>query len=1204
MQKVSPLPTSACRRLPNATLKALALCSALSLSGLSGAAFSANAPVTPQDQQQWLLQQARVGEALYREDLVSDAMARLELIAPNHPQVLVGKIRQALADKSAPLNTAWIEQLMARLRQQGPDTAALRQATALIRLNSPEGLRQLQQARLLAAAGRFDQASEAFEQLFGNEPPDLPSALEYWSARSRISGQRPVVIEHLQSLDRDYPGNASVRQMLVGLLFAEGRNDQALAVLHQLAADPQASNNAAEREFIYLSTLPVSTETVGRWQAFLGYYPFSTFKKDAAQRLAEQQRLLADPAWQAGAQGKRLLERDNPADNPQAEALLRRAVKAYPQDSSFYGALGTALMRQDKYPAALEAFSVALTKEQDTYYISKWQDLQQLTRNWLILQQGDEALQRKDYAKARKAYQQARTLNPNAAAPLIGLSGVALGEADDIGAEALLLQARKVEPNNTSVLRALVRLYRGQSSAKAEAFLDGLPASNQAEFAALRQSFELERLNLQADLLSERSDWVQLVPLLKKIRQLDPDNPWLTYRLAAAEIALGRPAQADDAFSQLLARQGNNPEARYAHGLYLANVNRDHDVLNSLGQIPSSAWTDNMRELAARIKRRQLLAQAQQLRDAGREPQAIALLRANNPTPDDFATLADWAMQRADYPEAESEYRKVLREDPQNAEAQLGLIEVQIATGRMPQAHAALKNMVVAPSAPVGWQRRLANAWSAVGEKDKANAIFAQLLKTPQTDPLLYRDAARLMAREHPQQALDNYALSMASAGLISSAQASPRDNVAMTEASRAKDGDDWLPRSLRSDVDELYKSQNPTVNLYRDFAWRTDNTAPGISDLNTQTTILRIDAPFAEGQGFVQAEQVDLDASAFDTDADGLHRETFGTCAVQFRDRTTGALAANGCRSTSQSTSGPGLAVGWKNAQWAVDLGHTPQGFEVGNWLGGIAYSSDWRSIGWTLTASRRPVSNSVVSYAGAVDPVTGTRWGGVTSNGLTLSLSHDEGGVDGVWASFGSHWLRGTNVVDNQRLSAMTGYYYRLMDRANERMRTGLTLMYWGYDKDLSEYTLGQGGYYSPQQYYSIGVPFSYAWRNADWSVQLDSSVGWSFSKTDSSDLYPLDGPAGKFFSQAAAAGLDIDGSTTLTKDASSSTGASVRLQASLERRLSDHLVLGSGIALQHSEGYAPSRAMLYLRYTFDEWQGNLPMPIEAVTPYADMR
>jgi len=1172
--------------------KILMLRSTLLLSCLSGATLAATVPVTQQEQQQWLLQQMRIGEALQREDLVRDSLARLRLIAPDDPQVLVGDIRQALADKTQPQNSAWIEQRLTRLRQLAPDSAQLRQAQALIKMHSPDGVRQLQQARLLAAAGRFDEASEAFEKLFAKEPPDLASALEYWNARSRISGQRAAVIGHVQALDRDYPGNAALRQMLVGLLFAEDRNDEALTVLHQLAADPIASTNAAEREYNYLITLPVGSQTAQAWQAFIRYYPYSPRAKEATKQLAMQQGLLADPAWQAGVKAKRMLEQDNAEQSAAAESLLRKALKAYPQDASLYGALGTALMRQSKYSAAHEAFSTALSKEQDTAYISKWQDLQAVTRNWMILQQGDEALQRKDYVAARKAYQQSRTLKPDSADPLIGLANVAMAESDEIAAEALLLQARKVEPGNGSVVRALMRLYRGQSIERAEAFLNTLPATNQKEFVSLRRSIELERLNLQADLASQHSDWAQLASLLKKIRQLEPDNPWLTYRLAAAEVAMGQPREADKAFSELLALQGRNPEARYAHGLYLANENRDSEVLATLGQIPVADWTENMRELDTRIKRRQLMTQVEQLRDAGHESQAITLL-LRNPTVDDFGTLADWAAQREDYAGAETYYRKVLSVQPQNAEAQLGLIEAQIATGHIDQARAGLDRIVVAPAAPASWQRRFFNAWSAVGEKDKASAMFANLLKTPQTDPLIYRDAARLMAKDQPQLALDNYARSMAAAGLISPAQANPRDNVAMTEASRAKDSDDWLPRSLRSDVDELYQQQNPTVNLYHDYAWRNDNTAPGISDLTTQLTIVRIDSPFAQGQGFVQAEQVDLDASNFDTDADGLHREQFGTCAVQLRDRATGALVPNGCRSTSQSTSGPSLAVGWKNAQWALDLGHSPQGFEVGNWLGGVAYSSDWKSIGWTLTASRRPMTNSVVSYAGAVDPQTGIRWGGVTSNGLTLSLSHDEGGVDGVWASFGSHWLRGKNVVDNQRLSAMTGYYYRLMDRADERMRTGLTLMYWGYDKDLSEYTFGQGGYYSPQQYYSIGVPFSYAWRNANWSAQLESSVGWSYSKTDSSNLYPLGGPAG----------FEIIPDTALT-NGSSSTGASIRLQALVERRLTNHMVVGSGITLQHSEGYAPSRAMLYLRYTFDEWQGNLPMPIEPVTPYADMR
>jgi hypothetical protein len=396
------------------------------------------------------------------------------------------------------------------------------------------------------------------------------------------------------------------------------------------------------------------------------------------------------------------------------------------------------------------------------------------------------------------------------------------------------------------------------------------------------------------------------------------------------------------------------------------------------------------------------------------------------------------------------------------------------------------------------------------------------------------------------------------------------------------------MPRSLRSDVDELYQKQNPTVNLYHDFAWRTDNSSSGVSDLTTQTTILRVDAPIAQGHGFVQAEYVDLDVKAFDSD------DKFGTCAV----------VLNGCTPDSQSVKGTQLGVGWNDDRWAVDLGHTPQEFTVSNWVGGVTYSSDWRDIGYRLTASRRPLSNSLVSYAGAVDPVTRIEWGGVTSNGFTLGLSRDEGKDDGVWASLGLYSLRGQHVADNQKRMAMGGYYYRLVEQADERLRTGVTLMYMGYDKDLSEFTLGQGGYYSPQQYYSVSVPLNYAWRDADWSVALESSLGWSFAKTSASDFYPFDDSQSQLQNLLQPFDRRVVDPPDLSSSSSSSSGIGVRLQGLVERRLSDNLVLGSGIVWQHSEGYAPSRGLIYLRYTFDPWQGNLPLPVEPITPYADMR
>ena len=1166
------------------------------LGGLSTAAIAQ--PTTVQEQQQWLLEQVRIGEAMYREDLVRASLARLQLIAPNDPQALVASIRQALLDKNPDL----ARQRLAQLQSVAPDSAALRQAQSLMKLQDPQSLKDLQQARLFAAAGRPEEAAAIFERLFGNAPPDFATALEYLRIRSNIPGQHPQVIDQLRALDKQYPGNAGLRQTLADLLFREKRAPEALVVLQELSSDPIASNAAAEREYTYLGTLPVDRTTAQAWQGFIARYPNSPLIGEANKNLQQQQRLLGDPAWNAGAQGKQMIDQSR---NPvAAEGQLRQALKQYPDDPTLYGALGMALFRQGRYAEANTSFSTARTKEQDTSNISKWQDLMDASRYRMLLSQGDKALEQKNLPAARNAFSQARKTKPADADPLIGLASVAQAEHDDIQAEALLLQARRLEPGNGSAVRGLVRLYSAQDPQKAKAFLNGLPASSQKEFSGLRQSMELDELNQQADAATERKDWPQVAALLSKIRNLSPDEPWVTYRLANAQREINQPGAADDSFKQLMTRQGRNPEAIYAYALYLSNTDRDASALSALEKLPKAQWTDSMRELDSRLQRNVLVARAERLRAEGHEPQAIALLMQTSDS-DDLMTVAGWAQERGDFEQAQSLYGQVLKKDPGNTGARLGQIETLIANRQLPAARQQLAQFNPAPGTVLtsSEQRRVANAWVAVGEPDKARAIYAQLLKSPQADPLVYRDAARLMSVKEPQQALDYYAKSMAAAGLITPEQANPRDNRAMTMASREKDDDQWLARSLRSDVDELYQRQNPTVHLYTDYGWRSDNASAGTSDTDTRTTILQLDLPVADGTGFLRAEQLNMDAGKFSADPDGLVRENYGTCAVKYNVKGTTSPDLSGCEDSSQSVNGTMMAAGWKSEVWNVDIGRTPDNFKVPNWLGGVAYSSKFESVGWTLTGSRRPLSNSILSYAGATDPNTGITWGGVTSNGLTLSLSHDEGGVDGVWASFGQHWLRGKNVEDNHKSTAMAGYYYRLVERADERMRTGLTLMYWGYDKDLSEYTLGQGGYYSPQKYYSIGVPLNYAFRTANWSVALESSVSWSYAKTDANDLYPLSGLNDKLIQGLDERGFQLADGLGQTSGGSS-TGIGYRLQGLVERRLSDHLVLGGGLLYQHSDSYAPSRAMLYLRYTFDVWQGNLPLPVQPLIPYADFR
>jgi len=1147
------------------------------------------------EQRQWLLDQVRRGEALHRDDLVRDALGRLQLLEPRNPDVLLAALSLALREK----NITEAEQLSARINALAPGSLQARQAARLLALQQPETARRLQQARLLAVTGRNQEALAVYEQLFAGEPPSLELALDYWRVRGNLPGQRPEAIRQLQQLDQQYPGSAGLRQTLAGWLFAEKRDREALALLDQLARDPGARDAAAQREFDYLSGQAVSSTSAAAWQAFLKRYPASPLLAQASANLQQQRTLLADPSWQAGQRGKALLDKGR---NAEAEVQLRRALRRYPDDASLHGALGYALMRQGRYENANTAFRTASAKEQDTYWISQWKDLESSSQYWAQLHNAERALQANNLRGARALYLQARQQRPKDEYALLGLADVSLAEGDAIAAERQFLQVRRMAPDNESAVRGLIRVYQAQSPAKAQAYLDSLPTRQQVQFASLRRSLELARLRQQGEQALQREDWAAASQVLAQATALAPDEPWLVYQLANSLRHQGRTAEADAAFARLVQHQPRDPATRYAHGLFLESSDRDALALDSLGAVPQAAWSADMHALQQRIQRRVTLASAQQLQAQGRVTEATAMLEASlargEGGPDDLILLADWAAARGEPDKARGYYQRVLAIQPGRPEARLGVIESAVAEGNLTKARHMMTVQVPQVAADdSNAQRRLAAVWVALGNHDQAAALLDRLAaQQPRPDPLLRRDAARLVAQHEPQRALDLYAAAMADAQLLDRAAASPRDDRALTLASREQDADDWLARSLRSDVDALYRQRNTHVTLMHDYGWRQDDGTPGTSELSTQSTLLHVDTPWQDGTAFARVERIGMDAGSFEQNDQGRYTPDFGSC--QFVGRTADGKSLPACPGGSQTADGSVLALGWQGGRWAVDLG-TTQGYAVNNWLGGATLSGDLGQVGWSLTASRRPMSNSLLSFAGARDRPTGVRWGGVTANGGTLGLSWDQGGDNGVWASVGHHWLYGENVADNQRTRAMAGYYHRVVERADERVRVGLTLMHWRHDKDLGGYSLGQGGYYSPQRYTSVGVPVSYAWRNYDWSLLLEGSVSWSQAHSGSSRLYP-----DAHVNRRVLAQYDVDSNIYAMSEASDSSGLGYRLRGLFERRLSDRWVLGGGFDWQHSDDYAPSHAMLYLRYLFEPWRGNLALPVTPLEPYSEWR
>ncbi|EMX8369965.1 cellulose biosynthesis protein BcsC [Yersinia enterocolitica] len=1129
---------------------------------------------------QFLLEQVRLGEATNKDELVKQSLYRLNMMDPNNPDVIAAGIRQALRQG----NLAEAQKQLDKLQQLAPDSDVYRRAKLMLAMTKPEVRQQLQEARLLATAGRVAEAKVKYDQLLQGNPPTLDLAVEYWRLVARLPGQEALATQKLAALDQQYPGNVALRMALARMYFSQQKAAQGYAMLEKVATDPTGTSDAADLWMDTIKTMTVSPQSVAALTHFLNVFSTGPQADMARKELANQQAMLADPTYQARLSG---LAKVDSGSGAAAIPALKQALAASPYDPEILGALGLAYARAGDRAQALRLFEQAQKSDKDGLKSDKWASLIKTNRYWLLNDEGDKALKTGNTALAQQKYQQARQIDGSDSYALIGLGDVAVARHDDKTAEQHYQQALRLDPANSSAVRGLANIYQRESPQKALNYLNNLPRSQQAKMRDTLNSLQLDMLKQQAEALAAQQQWHQAAEKYRQAQKLAPDDVWITYRLAQALAQDGHSAQADAEFHQLASRKPGDPEQVYAYALYLSSTERDSQALAHLATLPAAQWNDNIRELDQRLKLDQVLTLARQLRENGDETGAITALRQQPANTQIDLTLADWALERGDYSEALAGYQRIRAREPQNPDARLGEIEAYIAEGRLSDARQHLQTEpLTGEGASLNTQRRVANAWSGVGDPQKAADIFQRLKPAAakgapsQDNALVFRDSARLaQSQGQPTAAQDDFKQAMVASGI---APTRPTDNDSYTLLTRNQATDDWLKRGIRADAADLYRQQDTRVTLDQDY-WGSSGTG-GISDLSAFNTMAQVDTPLADGRAFFRSDIIEMNASTF-ANTKGVYKEKFGTCYKA------------GCEGDiRQRASGTSIAMGWQNDHWATDIGTTPMGFEVVDVVGGLAYSNSWNHIGWTATASRRPLSSSLLAFAGTRDPNTNVTWGGVRANGVSLGASYDRGEANGVWSDLSYHYLTGQNVADNQRLRFMTGYYYKLINEDNRRLTVGLNGMWWHYQKDLSGYTLGQGGYYSPQKYLSLAIPVNYRQRTDNWSWELGGSVSLSHSATNDRARYPLQSLLNNSIKSISDRN-DLD-------YGDSSNGVGYTLRALIERRLSSHWTLGAGVDIQQAKDYTPSHALIYLRYSMAGWQGDLDMPPQPLVPYADFK
>ncbi len=594
----------------------------------------AQAATTPA--QEHLLEQVRLGEASNREDLVRQSLYRLELIDPNNPELIAARMRYLLRQGDA----AGAQKELERLTKLAPDSPELKASRNEMKSNTGEGRQALQQARLLGVAGKVDEAIAAYEKLYGGVPDDVDVAIEYWTLVARLPARHSEGVSQLKKLNASAPGNVSLLTSLAKQMFADNKPQEGFAYLAEMARSASGRGIAADMWFSEVKSMPVSKASVQALQQFLLQFPTGSVAANARVLLDQQQAQLQDPTFRARSEGLAAVKSGN---TTQAVADLQKAVQADSRDSDAVGALGQAYSQRGDRARAVAQLSKAIAMDPDSPNRGKWDSLLQTNRYWLLIKQGDNALKAGQLSQAQNYYAQAQRVDRTDSYAVLGLGDVAAARKEAAAAERYYQQALRLDRGNNLAVRGLANLYRAESPEKASAWIAGLPPAQRRSIDDIERSLTNDRLEKQAQALESQGNWAQAAEVQRRRLALDPDSVWITYRLARDLVSAGERQEADALMRTMVNRQPQDAERVYASGLYLSGNDQDDLALAQIAALPRSAWTDNIRELEARLQSDRVLRQANQLRDSGDEAQAIALIKRQPSSVRYDLTLADWA---------------------------------------------------------------------------------------------------------------------------------------------------------------------------------------------------------------------------------------------------------------------------------------------------------------------------------------------------------------------------------------------------------------------------------------------------------------------------------------------------------------------------------------------------------------------------------
>lgn len=399
------------------------------------------------------------------------------------------------------------------------------------------------------------------------------------------------------------------------------------------------------------------------------------------------------------------------------------------------------------------------------------------------------------------------------------------------------------------------------------------------------------------------------------------------------------------------------------------------------------------------------------------------------------------------------------------------------------------------------------------------------------------------------------------------------------------------LPNQSAQPADPLLSEINRQLGEVREEAAPRINPALGMRVRSGDSGIDKLTESHAGAEGSIampgvggrltaRVSAVSLDAGDLSPQLGSMRRYGGFASTLPGPSGTLTSQQAAQAGNTGSSQSGVALGAAYSRPGFTVDIGTTPLGFLQENYVGGIEIAPEiGDGVRLRLTAERRAMTDTLLSWGGRRDPVTSTIWGGVVRTGGRAQIEFSSGETN-FYIAGGYFTFAGDGVAENSRMEAGAGFQTPLWRTANEELVTGLDLVYFAYDKNLRFFTLGHGGYFSPQSFISANVPIDYRGRSGDLSYRIGATVGLTTFTEDRTAVFPNDAARQGALEAASAA----DSSINAFYAGQTKTGLTGGLRGDIEYMLTPQLRIGGALRFDQAADWSETRGLVYARYRFD--------------------